>query len=194
MKTNLKQIHDGWTDGYVLDKHSLSSVYLGDDEHGHPQFDTTRSEVGEALFQLKYRNDWAQVAPLAAALHDDIVPKFPHIGLIVPMPATNPRARQPVVEIAHALGALMSVPGFDGLLMKNNAGASSMKNLATKQDKQVALAGRFWVQDAIEGDGAWNALLVDDLFHTGASMEAACASLLTCAKISRVYAASLSWR
>ena len=100
MNTNVKQIFDGWRDGYVLDKHTAKSVYLGDDDQGHAQFDTTRTEVGEAVFRLKYRNDWSAVSPLAEALFVEIVPNFPRIGLIVPMPATNARPRQPVVEVA----------------------------------------------------------------------------------------------
>ena len=46
-------------------------VYLGDDEYGHPRFNTTRSEPGEALYQLKYRADWNQVQPLAAQLREE---------------------------------------------------------------------------------------------------------------------------
>ena len=53
MKTVIRQITGSWDLGYVLDKHVLSSVYLGDNAYGHPQFDTTRSEVGEALYKLK---------------------------------------------------------------------------------------------------------------------------------------------
>jgi hypothetical protein len=36
-----------WTVGYSLDVHTTGSTYLGDDEYGHPQFDTQRSEIGE---------------------------------------------------------------------------------------------------------------------------------------------------
>ncbi|WP_454743956.1 hypothetical protein [Cupriavidus necator] len=53
MKTNLKQIFGNWDLGYALDKHTLRSTYIGDNEYGHPQFNTERSEPGEALFQLK---------------------------------------------------------------------------------------------------------------------------------------------
>ncbi len=54
MKVNLKKIAGNWSSGYALDKHVLSSEFLGHNEWGHPMFDTTRSEVGEAAYQLKY--------------------------------------------------------------------------------------------------------------------------------------------
>ena len=42
-----------WIEGFVLDRHVLSSVpigYLGE----HMQFETTRSALGELVYQLKY--------------------------------------------------------------------------------------------------------------------------------------------
>lgn len=51
---NPKKLAGRWRAGYALDHHTTSSVYLGDDELGHPAFDTKRSEIGELLYQLKY--------------------------------------------------------------------------------------------------------------------------------------------
>ena len=56
----------------------------------------------------------------------------------------------------------------------------------------AALAGRFAVNDVIVGDGKWNALLLDDLFDTGASMEAVCNALRSYRKIDKVYAAAIT--
>ena len=46
-----------WRDGRALDIHTVSSVYVGDDELGDAQFDTKRSDMGELLYRLKYRAD-----------------------------------------------------------------------------------------------------------------------------------------
>ncbi|HET9114238.1 MAG TPA: ComF family protein [Burkholderiales bacterium] len=177
----------------MLDKHTLQSVYLGDDEYGHARFDTTRTEVGEAMYQLKYRSDSAQGKPLAQAIADHICPKLVQVGLIVPMPASNPRHRQPVTEIANELGALVKVPVFDNLLVKA-ANGKSLKDLHTKDEKIEAIGDSFRVNDAIEGNGPWNVLIVDDLFHTGASMEAACKVLRVYSKVRKIYVAALTWR
>jgi competence protein ComFC len=52
-----RQLFGKWKAGYALDVHTLSSVPIGSDEFGHMQFETTRSEIGELLYRLKYRSD-----------------------------------------------------------------------------------------------------------------------------------------
>lgn len=46
-----------WREGYALDLHTESGTHVGDDEYGHPQFETKRSPAGELLFRIKYRLD-----------------------------------------------------------------------------------------------------------------------------------------
>lgn len=193
MKVNLKKITGNWDEGYVLDKHTLKSVFLGNNEYGHPTFDTSRTEVGEATFQLKNRKDFSQVSALAEALAKHIYPKFTNVGFIVPMPASTARTPQPVTELAHTLGTIVGKPVFDQLLLKTASG-QSMKDLATKAEKLDAIGESFSVHDEIAGEGPWNCLLVDDLFHTGASMEKACTVLKAYPKVRNIYVASLTWR
>jgi predicted amidophosphoribosyltransferase len=196
MEVQVKKIEGGWDLGFVLHKHTISSVYLGDDEWGHPRFDTTRSEPGEALYQLKYQHDWSQVEPLAAQVQATLLPLFGEIGLIVPMPASTVRARQPVNELANALGRLTGIPVFEKMVVKTPAppGGVPLKNMHTRAEKDAALAGRFGINQCITNEGRWNALLLDDLFDTGATMGAVCQALRTYPKINRVYAAAITWK
>jgi predicted amidophosphoribosyltransferase len=196
MQVQLKKLEGSWDLGYALHKHTLSSVYLGDDEYGHPRFDTTRSEPGESLYQLKYRGDWDQVKPLAAQVKKSLLPLFGKIGLIIPMPASTVRARQPVNEIATELGRLTDTPVFDNIIVKAPApqGSPQLKNLHGREEKDAALQGRFSINPAITNEGCWNALLLDDLFDTGATMDAVAKTLRTYKKINQVYAASLTWK
>lgn len=191
MQVNLREIRGNWDRGYGLDKHMLSSVYIGDDEHGHARFNNTRTEVGEALFQLKYRAGWEYAEPLAQAIADNIGPLLPFIGLIVPMPATSARPRQPVTEVANALGRIMTKPVFHSLLFKQ-AGGQKLKDLPTREAKVEAVKNAFSYQDQIEGEGRHNLLLVDDLYDSGATAEAAVAVLRTYPKISGIYFAALT--
>jgi len=193
LKVSIKEIHGVWDQGWVLDKHTLSSTYLGEDEYGHARFETVRTEVGESTYQLKYRQDWNQIEPLARSLADNIFPKLNNVGFIVPMPASTARNRQPVVEIVEALGKIVEKPVFTDLLRKAFIG-QALKNLHTKDEKMEALGDSFSVNDELEGEGPWNVLIVDDLFHTGASMESACKVLRAYPKVRKIYVAALTWR
>jgi predicted amidophosphoribosyltransferase len=193
LKVSLKEIHGLWDKGWVLDKHTLSSTYLGEDEYGHARFNTIRSEVGESTYQLKYKHDWNQVEPLAQSLAENIFPRLNNVGFIVPMPATTARNRQPVVEIAKALGHIVEKPVLTDTLRKASTG-KPLKDIHTKDEKMEAIGDSFSVNDEIEKPGPWNVLIVDDLFDTGASMEAACKVLRAYPKVRRIYVAALTWK
>ncbi|MEX5728479.1 putative amidophosphoribosyltransferase [Rhodovulum iodosum] len=196
MKANLRKIEGNWDIGYALDKHMLYSNFLGHNEAGYPMFDNHRTEAGEAVYQLKYRSDWDQVEPLADAIVEHIAPKLGPIGLVIPVPASITRARQPVYEVAAAVAKRIKVESFEGIICKTAAanGTVALKNLGTKDEKVAALEGRFIIEDTITNEGCWNALVVDDLFDSGASMEAVCASLRTYRKIDKIYVATLTWK
>ena len=196
MEVRVKKIEGGWDLGYVLHKHTLSSVHLGVDQWGHDRFDSTRSEPGEALYQLKYKGDWSKVDPLAEQIKETLLPMFGKIGMIIPMPASTVRPRQPVYELANALGKLTDTPVFEEMIVKAPApaGSPALKNLRSRADKDAALAGRFTINELITNEGRWNALLLDDLFDTGATMDAVCGALRTYKKINRIYAAAITWK
>ncbi|MCY0914015.1 hypothetical protein [Massilia antarctica] len=69
-----------------------------------------------------------------------------------------------------------------------------MKNLATREEKDAALSGRLSLAHDLDGDGPMNVLLVDDIYETGASLDAACLVLRECEKIRHIYVAALTWR
>lgn len=196
MQVQVKKLEGCWDRGYALHKHVLSSVYVGEDEYGHRRFDTTRSEPGEALYQLKYRNDWTQVSSLAAQVNATLLPMFDKIGLIIPMPPSSIRARQPVEEIANEIGRLANIPVFANIVVKSPApqGSPQLKNLSSREEKDAVLQGRFSINPCITTEGSWNALLLDDLFDTGATMDAVCKALSTYKKINRVYTVAITWK
>jgi hypothetical protein len=59
-----------WDGGYALDVHIVSSEFLGYDGAGQARFDSARSEVGDLLYRLKYRNDQTALEPLVEAAAD----------------------------------------------------------------------------------------------------------------------------
>ena len=196
MTVNLRKIEGNWDLGYALDKHMLSSTFTGNNEAGYPTFDNKRTQAGEAVYQLKYRQDWTQAPRLAKAVVTHLVPLFGNIGLVVPMPASTARTRQPVTEVAQETAKLLSINAFTELLVKNSVpnSSQSLKNMSSKAEKEAALLGRFRIDDTIKGDGKWTVLIIDDLFDSGASMEAACSALRSYAKIDKIFVAALTWK
>jgi len=194
MKVNLKKLEGNWKEGFALDKHVLSSVYTGDNEYGRPTFDTTRSEAGEALYQLKYKRDWNQSEILAQEILASIIPQLnDNIGLIVPVPPSTKRTKQPVNELANSLAKLMNIKVFNEILLKSG-NTSQLKDISDKLTKVELLKGKFSINDEITNDGKWNALVIDDLYDTGATLESACEALKSYKKINKIYVATATWK
>ena len=116
MQVNVKPIEGPWELGYSLDKHTLNNTYLGIDAYGHDRFVTTRSEAGEALYQLKYKNDVNQVELIVEQLAISIVSKLPPIKFVVPMTPSTPRTVQPVLLIAKSLAKKLNVSCIENFL------------------------------------------------------------------------------
>lgn len=190
MDVNIKQIEGVWTLGYSLDKHTLSSTPIGPNEYGHMQFDTIRPEAGEALFQLKYRSDYSQVSIIANQLHASFGDAFSTAGLVVPMPASTARNRQPVTEIAREYARLAGIPCYENLLVKTGS-TVPMKDLGTREEKVSALINAFTVYDVLP-DGQYDVLIIDDLFDTGSSLEAATTVLRSYSKVGNIYVATVT--
>jgi predicted amidophosphoribosyltransferase len=78
-----------WRAGYTLDYHTVSSDYL-DDDFGYKRYDTKRTDLGELLYQLKYRSNQAVVDELVEAAATFIESWQPGADVLVPVPASRP--------------------------------------------------------------------------------------------------------
>lgn len=167
---NPRKIFGSWVEGYVLDLHTSGSTYLGDNEFGHPQFETHRTEVGELLFRLKYRADEAAIQPLVAAAAELIRSRSISPTLIVPVPATNTyRKLQPVPRLAEGLGSLLRVPVSKGAVRKRPQFAE-LKNVYDAEQRRLLLEAALVVNPSVVEKQ--HVLLVDDLYRSGATMNA----------------------
>jgi competence protein ComFC len=105
-KINPQVIRGKWRVGRALDVHTVSSNYVGVDQFGHDRYETTRSEISELLYRLKYNQDTSVIPEITGTASSFLrtaskVQPIP-FHVIVPVPASSPRPVQPVLLIAQA--------------------------------------------------------------------------------------------
>ncbi len=153
MNVNVMQIKGDWDLGYVLDWHVESSEFLGHNQFGRAEFDTKKTEIGEAIFQLKYRHDLTKIEPLAETMVLNLKSAFQTASFIVPMPPSKSRGTQPAVELARKVAEKMALPLFENILLKKGT-TPQMKDIGTKEERINALMECFYINDGIKKSGS----------------------------------------
>jgi len=168
--SNPVKIEGLWKEGFALDVHTLASDYLGDDEFGRPTFRTTRTELGELLYRLKYQRDASAVEGIVEAASAFVRSWNPGAEVVVPVPPTRAtRPYQPVIMLATALGTRLGLPVRPECVRLR-------KDIPELKDVFDFEARLRLLEDAHEVDATVVAerrvLLFDDLFRSGATMNA----------------------
>ncbi|MEK6455801.1 ComF family protein [Caldifermentibacillus hisashii] len=161
------RIWGNWKEGYALDWHTLKSIYLGVDEWGHNQYETTRSKLGEMVYQLKYNQN---ISVLDEMIH--LIAPFldwwnisSKVSAIIPVPPSNiNRIFQPVFEICNKLSEYLAIPLYTEFLIKNNHIQSKNLDRINKIEISGSIKRRLRFQTEV------NVLLIDDLFQTGSTL------------------------
>ena len=168
---NPREIHGNWRAGWALDVHTLSSRPLPGSG-----YDTERTELGELVFQLKYRHDRTKIQPIAEAAAKFVKEKFavdghlvlPYLKAVLPIPPSDKnRDFQPVTEVAEEIGRLLSVPVRTNYLTKVKQ-TTPLKNLPDVASKREQLRGAFVVRSQNLKNQC--VLLVDDLYDSGTTL------------------------
>lgn len=186
MNINPRPITGRWTHGWALDVHTIRSIPLGPDEWGHEIFDTTRSEIGEAVYKLKYRGDRSQIAPIAQTIAAFVrsKPQLADVCAILAVPPSNTaRLFQPVPAIAAAVGAAVGIPVPTDYL-QNIKQTTPLKCISDMEKRHAELEGAFKVVD--DRFAGKHVLLIDDLFRSGETLNAVSAALLSGGKVAKV--------
>jgi competence protein ComFC len=172
------QVEGAWRLGWALDLHTISSVLIGYDQNGREQFDTKRSQLGELVYQLKYRGQSQAADEIAGAMATFFADKpnlLAHVGLVVPMPASTQRAVQPVTTIASKLAQLLRKPFSENAIQKTKE-TPTLKSITDLAQRREVLDGAF------AGDTAQlnrkGVLLVDDLYRSGSTANAVTLALI----------------
>jgi predicted amidophosphoribosyltransferase len=186
--TKPRRIRGSWADGYALDLHSTGATFLGHNEFGHPEFQTHRTEMGELLYRLKYKGDEAALAEIAEAAEAFLRSWKVELSIIVPVPPSTNRRIQPVFRVAEEIGARFHVPVLKASVRKRKA-IPALKDIYDFDERRRLLADAFAVnQSEIESH---RILLVDDLYRSGATLNAV-TDVLMSAGASVVYALALT--
>jgi predicted amidophosphoribosyltransferase len=197
MNVNVKEINGVWDKGFSLDKHKISSIYTGENEYGHPTFNTLRTDIGEALYQLKYKSDFSQCDVIADKINNIIIPLLPFVSFIFAMPPSKVRPKQPVIEIGHALSKFTNKPCINDIIIKSKT-THQMKDIANREDRVNTLLDAFLVDTSVVKNrltspkDKYNVLIIDDLFDTGTSLEAVTKKLRECGKIGQILVATVT--
>ena len=182
-------IAGAWRQGYVLDYHTVSSRLLGYDGDGNPMFDTTRTELGELLYRLKYKRD-LQVLDSLVETAVNFVKRWPiSFNAVVAVPPTKVRQLQPVFELGDRLAKALEVPLLKDFVQSIKK-AKELKNAFDYQERLKLLENAYRVRDqSVAGKAV---LLFDDLFRSGATLNAVTRVLYEQGQCSDVYALALT--
>jgi competence protein ComFC len=183
-----RRILGKWRDGFALDIHTLSSIPIGYNEYGHMQLDTTRSELGDLLYRLKFKSDDTVVPEIADAAASFVKEWKPDVEIIVPVPPSTPRVLQPVSVLGNALSRRLSLPLVD--CVQKTRDAFQLKNVYDLDERLHLLEGLHAV-DASASSGR-RILLFDDLYRSGATMNSITNLLYDQGEASDVFALTIT--
>jgi predicted amidophosphoribosyltransferase len=183
-------IHGRWNKGFVLDYHTVGSTYLGSDEYGHPIFDTKRTELGELLYRLKYRSEISVITEIIQVATGFLNKWNPGIDWIVPVPPSRSgRPLQPVMVLAEEIGKQLTIPFIKSCIVKVKE-TPELKSIFDYSERLSVLKDAY-VCDASLISGK-KILLFDDLFRSGATMNAIASTLYDQGNVLDVFALAIT--
>ncbi len=159
-----------WIKGYAFDIHTISSDFTGDNEFGHPTFDTKRSQIGQLLYELKYGQHEEVLSQITdLILSDSSFNSFiSQINVILPVPPSNNYRRiQPVRIISDSIAERFSIEAKHDIL--NSTNKEELKNLESDKKYKKIRDNLKVIKKLNQND---NILIVDDIFDSGSTLQA----------------------
>jgi len=185
-QTNLPsgiRLFGNWKEGWALDIHTIRSVPLPDGG-----YDTERTEIGEMLYQLKYRYDRSKAEPLAEITSNFLKKQkfINQLKAIIPVPPSDlSRPFQPVTLIAQKIGKRLNLPVITDYLIKVKE-TSSLKNIDDSTTRKEELKDAFKVKDKRRYAGK-SLLVFDDIYRSGETLTEITRVLYEEGKVKEVY-------
>ena len=189
VRNNPQRITGSWKEGAALDLHTLESKYLGDDEYGHPQFENVYSEIGRLLYLLKSKKDKSVIDPIVTAAVEFLRRQGWRLEVVVTVPPSRYRFFQPLEMLGKEVAKRLEVEFCDGCVKKAKS-TQQLKNVFDFERRQELLTDAFR-SDRTKLVGK-RVLLLDDLYRSGATMNAVSAAILQSGNAAAVYALAIT--
>lgn len=181
------KLYGNWRAGWAIDLHTLSSIPLG-----NGLFDTTYTEIGKALNLLKYHYDLSQVPILVKMATEFLKTRLvtPYLDVILPVPPSNlNRDIQPVYLVAKHISKNLKI-NIDFNYIRKIKKTQPLKGIEDIEDREEILRNAFDVKDARYR--MKKVLLFDDLYRSGATLEAITKVLYEKGRVQNVYVLTLT--
>jgi competence protein ComFC len=165
-------------EGFAIEIHTLKSTLLA-----NGRFETTRTDLGELLFRLKYKFDRSSIEEIATKCSTAIQSAYSDIDVIIPTPPSNlERPFQPVYEVAKRISEITDIPIDLNYIIK--LPTEQIKSLNIQEDRNIILDRSISI-----GDDRYknkNVLIFDDLYRSGDTLSAISRKLLSQGKVNIV--------
>jgi len=166
-----------WKEGFALDIHTLSTNVLEEDASGKViKWNQSYSSIGEHLYRYKYWKEGWHLYPIASAIVAFLKEKdhIWEIDSIIPIPNSSENSLDPVKELTLLVGRKMSIAVELKALHKIKK-TSQLKRIFSPEERAEILQDTFAADPAkIIGK---NILLLDDVYRSGATLQAVCQAI-----------------
>lgn len=179
-------IKGNWQAGWAIDLHTLSCSKNPDGS-----FNTTRSDIGELVYRLKYSKDGSTINTLSNMVASFIRTRriFSYIDVILPVPPSKQRDLQPVSTIAIETGSLVNKK-VDLDYIKKLRCTSEVKEIDDPNERAKLLANAFGLKDKrYKGK---DILLFDDLYRSGTTLKEITNVLYSQGEVRNVYVVTMT--
>jgi predicted amidophosphoribosyltransferase len=183
------RLYGPWNEGFALDTHTLASTYVGDNEYGHPMYDTQHSPMGALIYLLKYRDDYSKLADIIrlAAPFVNSWNALNDVDLVLPVPPSRMnRTYQPAHVIAREIARLIGANYSGGIM--NKASPTESKGLSSADKQQL----QGTITQTVPATREHNILLVDDLCDKGATLTECVRVLRQDSKIKKIFVLTMT--
>ncbi|MGO1369913.1 ComF family protein [Senegalia sp. (in: firmicutes)] len=190
MSINPIKLEGNWKEGFAIDYHVVKSEYLGEDCYGRAQFETTRTEIGELIYKLKYRSNKKVVYDIIKLI-SIFLKKWGisnKVDVVLPAPPSNKnREFQPVFVLAEEIAEFINKPIYLDVLTKKSI--TQIKDIDVVEKEKTI---RETIVMNKSSKRKVNILVVDDLYESGTTLNEICRVLKRDQNINNIYVLTMT--